>query len=200
MNRLPRDTLQVIASFLIEPVYSLLEWIDPNNLDTGFLSTNPNAIDYLEQHPSQINWTLLNANPHPRAIQMLEKNPHKICWSILSGNPSAIHMIEKNIDKVDWDFLSENPNAIHLIEKNNIRHWSYLSRNPNAIHLLKDNVDKIDFDRFITNPKAMSIIKDNQHRMKRSHWILFSKNPSIFVVDTYKTLQKAFTYACELEK
>jgi hypothetical protein len=54
LHKLPFDLVQLIASYLIEPVYELLDWIDPNKLDNGFLSSNINAMDFLEKHPHRI--------------------------------------------------------------------------------------------------------------------------------------------------
>ena len=70
-------------------VYTLLDWIDIKNLKFNYLSSNPNAINLLEQNQDKIN------------------------WDNLSLNLNAIELLEKNQDKINWEYLSENPNAIH---------------------------------------------------------------------------------------
>jgi len=65
--------------------YKLLEWINPDNIEWWYLSSNPEAID------------------------LLEANQDKIDWRELSMNPVAIHLLEANQDKIDWDEFSHNP-------------------------------------------------------------------------------------------
>ena len=73
--------------------YVLLDWIDKNKLNWEKLSSNPNAID------------------------LLEENYDKINWHHLSSNPNAIDLLKNNEDKIDWGWLSLNPNAIKLLKK-----------------------------------------------------------------------------------
>jgi hypothetical protein len=54
----------------------LLDWIPPDKICWGFLSSNPSA------------------------IHLLEQNPEKIDWLQLSANPAAIHLIEENLEKI----------------------------------------------------------------------------------------------------
>ena len=42
------------------------------------------TIDFLEKNPNKINWGSLSRNPN--AIDLLEKNQDKICWGELSSN------------------------------------------------------------------------------------------------------------------
>ena len=56
--------------------YELLDWIDEKNIDFGFLSANPNAIDLLKKNIEKIDWYRLSDNPN--ASQILEKYPEKI--------------------------------------------------------------------------------------------------------------------------
>ena len=41
----------------------LLDWIDINNLDWYYLSSNPNAIDLLKKNKAKIDWDKLSSNP-----------------------------------------------------------------------------------------------------------------------------------------
>ena len=59
-----------------------------------------------------------NISSNPNALEYLEKNPDKINWFWLSLNPAAIPLLEKNLDKIQWTCLSSNPAAIKLLEAN----------------------------------------------------------------------------------
>ena len=86
----PLDVLKIISSYITKHKMKLLDWINIENIpNMSYLSTNPNAIDFLEA------------------------NLDKIKWDWLSLNPNAIHLLEANFDKIDWELLSRNKNAIH---------------------------------------------------------------------------------------
>jgi len=91
---------------LLDKPKILLHWININNLEWKYLSTNPNDIDLLESNLDKVCWKILCYNPN--AIYILEKNPHKIDWNWLSTNVNAIHLLEKNQDKINWYRLSSN--------------------------------------------------------------------------------------------
>ena len=78
-----------------EPLYKLLDWIDPNKL----------------------NWYALSESLNPNVISLLEKYPEKISWFWLSKNPNAMHILEKNQQKLDrssWSFISDNPSMFEI--------------------------------------------------------------------------------------
>ena len=93
LPKLNNDIIEVIAKYLINPEYKLLDWIDINN----------------------INYISLKSNPHPKAISMLN-GQDIIAWISLSLNPNtnttAIQLLRENPDKILWCQLSLNPNAI----------------------------------------------------------------------------------------
>ena len=60
--------------------YILIDWINRDYLWENILSSNPNAIQILEENPEKINWKRINYNPN--AIELLEKNPEEIDWRI----------------------------------------------------------------------------------------------------------------------
>ena len=53
---LSKDLLKIIASFLINPSYKLLDWVSADLLNYYYLSKNPNAIYLLEQNMNKVNW------------------------------------------------------------------------------------------------------------------------------------------------
>jgi hypothetical protein len=158
--------------------YKLLSWIPRWRLDSEGLSTNPNAIDYLEKNPDKIFWYWLCKNPN--AIPILEKNLDKVYWPLLSENPNAIRLLEKKPDKIYWPLLSRNPNAIHLLEENPDKvDWKQLSKNPNAISLIEKNLDKkideVNWKQLSKNPNAISILENNLNMVD---WLVVCSNPN----------------------
>jgi hypothetical protein len=69
----------------------ILSWVNKKKLNLCYLSTNENAIDFLE------------------------KNQELIIWEYLSININAIELLETNQEKINWHYLSANINAIELL-------------------------------------------------------------------------------------
>ena len=114
---------------------------------------------FVKENIDKLDLSILCTSSNPLAIQILENNITKIDWGELSKNPYAIQILEKNLDKVDWDELSGNPNAISIIEKNLTKvNWYYLSENPNAIHILEKNLTKVNGCWFTQNLNAIHIL------------------------------------------
>ncbi len=191
-----------------EPKYELRSWINRERLDNICLCVNPNAIDYLEENPNEINYDYLSQNingsrlffknpeklnkpwlsKNPGAIDFLQEYPEKIFYRSLCANhsPDAIDMllddIEDNKHSLDWFDLSMNPYAMPILEDedyfNNIN-WLMLSRNPAGVKLLEDNFNKI--------PKfAWSYISENPgatqliyDNLDKINWDTASANPNL---------------------
>ena len=104
-----------------------------------------------------INWSIISSNPE--AISFLEKHQDRIHWSSLSSNNKAIFILEKNVDKIDWSKLSGNCNAISLLMANeNKIDWNQLSsnKNPDILSLLEKNKNKICFYNLSYNPNIFT--------------------------------------------
>ena len=202
LQHLPSDTLQIIASFVVKPVYKLRSWLSIEQLHEHSLCKNENAIEWIENNMKtmksikKISWFELSQNPN--AIHLLEKNIHKVNWFLLSKNPNAISILEKNLEFVDWPMFSLNPNAMPIIEKNQERicnaflsknrsavpflekhperiDWYWLSANPSAIHLLEKHPEKINWRMLSLNPNAIHILERNPQRID---WDSLCANPS----------------------
>jgi hypothetical protein len=101
------NTHQYTFQFLIEIEYGHL-------INKSFLSSNINEIEYLKNHPDEIDFNKLSENVN--AIEILEKNIDKINWTKLcSKNYNAYPIFMKNLEKLNWVSLSENKNAVLLI-------------------------------------------------------------------------------------
>jgi hypothetical protein len=150
LNKLPEDLrYKIVEQYtkLFPTKYVLRSWIPINKLNGHGLSSNPNAIDFLEENRNMIDWRELSSNPN--AIELLKENPDKIYWVYLSANPDqkAIEMLKANSDRISWGYIAQNsnPEAIKLIEEK-------IKVNPEIIH----------FDNLAANetPEAMKIIEE----------------------------------------
>ena len=115
LTSLPIEICTHIASYVIEPKYKLLDWIDKSKLSNYGLSMNKRSIQFLKENPDKIHWSGLSANPN--AIDLLKDNLDKINWSALSYNPNAINLLEANVNKINWYCLSDNPNIFEIDRK-----------------------------------------------------------------------------------
>ena len=198
LNKLPDDLLYKIVEHytkLFPTKYALRSWIPINKLNGFGLSSNPNAVDFLEENRNMINWRELSSNPN--AIELLKANPDKIDWVSLSKNPdqNAIEMLKANLDKINWGYiaLNSNPEAMKLIEEEikinptNI-HFDNLAANetPEAMKIIEENLlnkntiyqvsNSIHFWSILSrNSMAIKILKANSHKI---HWDQLCSNKS----------------------
>jgi hypothetical protein len=150
LNKLQDDLhYKIVEQYtkLFPTKYVLRSWIPINKLNGHGLSSNPNAVDFLEENSNMIDWKELSSNPN--AIELLKANPDKINWVFLSKNPdpTAIEMLKAHPDKISWGYLAQNsnPEAIKIIEEK-----------------IKVNPDIIHFDNLAANetPEAMKLIEE----------------------------------------
>jgi hypothetical protein len=99
-------------------MFKLKSWVDVKKLHKSKLSKNPNAVEYFEKYPKQINWNGFSENPNPKAVALLEKNLDKVNWKGLCKNPSmdAMRLLAKHPARIDWDIICENLYFIDLLE------------------------------------------------------------------------------------
>jgi len=182
LNKLPDDLRYKIVEHytkLFPTKYVLRSWIPINKLNGYGLSSNPNAINFLEENLNMINWRELSSNPN--AIELLRANPYKIDWVLLSKNPDpkAIEMLKANPDKISWGYLAQNsnPEAIKLIEEKikvnpEIIHFDNLAANetPEAMKLIEENVLN-ENTVYQTSQSAMYQISNSMR-----FWSILSKN------------------------
>jgi hypothetical protein len=190
-NQLPTDLINLVSSYVVQPRYKLLPWIDPHKLDYFQLSSNPRAIGMLEDNPSIVSWDMLSANPS--AIHLLEQNPDKINWYQLSKNPSAIRLLQQNPDKIDYcALLCDNPCAFRIINRVETSWFAY--RNPSLLDLIEDkqlwyclhggrddvdrlaqHPDNIHWGILSENPAAIHLLEQNEEKI---NWPSLSMNPA----------------------
>ncbi len=117
------------------------------------LSSNPNAIDLLEENISKIDFRQISLNNNPRIIKIIEENMDKYdrLGCKFTSNPNLIKLIEKYVDRISeydngWYGLLFNVNARKLIEENlnkvkkylknlDVSYWTY-SRDINLEFIL----------------------------------------------------------------
>jgi hypothetical protein len=138
------------------------------------ISSNPNAISFLQENPNYINWSMLSRNSN--AVSILYNNISKIHWHELSCNTS-------NDEKLLELFLSVN--------KDNLC-WTGLSSNPsnNAVTMLYSNPEKIDYNSLALNKNAAIVPLLRRYIVETTStnqdfsifWRHISKNESIGVM------------------
>lgn len=99
-----------------------IEHVASLNIIQECLSSNPEAIDFLEKNIKYTDWDILSSNPN--AINLLRENKEKINTEELckNKNPEALQLIEELLNenpniKLDWVSLSKNP---HIFVKSYI--------------------------------------------------------------------------------
>lgn len=156
----------------------------------GGLCTNPNAIDWLEEHvnPSLYVYSYMCGNPN--AVHLIEPwlNNEETWWNELdcceiSMGLTCPALLEKYKHVLDWYAVSSNPCAIGLIETNLDKiQFHRLCYNPNAVHILEQHLDKInwlDWFNLCANPNACRIIEKNIANVNMSGmWKVLSGNPN----------------------
>ena len=157
----------------------LLSWIDPSKLRRN-LNRNPNAIDYLEQHPELIQLNILVQNPNFKLLPEHIYDPDLI-YCILDNPGPQIKKLTAYLIKTEYIYhLCKNPYCMDIIEaypdknKTIIR---LLSCNYNAVHILEQYIDDVDWDYLCLNesPKAMELILANPDKI---NWLSLSSNPA----------------------
>lgn len=116
--------------FLIENI-KLVDWT------TLSANGSDGALDLLEAHPNNIDWSqLCLSRLSPRAIALLLANPVKINWNALSRNDSdeALDLLEANIHEICWPALikfNKSPRAETLLfSKPGEIDWQAVSNSP----------------------------------------------------------------------
>lgn len=160
---------------------SLIENSNFQNYDCSKLSSNINAIEFLERNPKMIDWFYMSKNEN--AI-LTNQNIDKICRSTVCCNKNAIEIIIKIMNEypneLNFEFLSINthPDAIQLLEQNLFyKRMPYLSCNTAAVHILKIYPALIDWVMLSSNthPDAIQLIEQN---LDKICWHTLSSNPS----------------------
>jgi len=181
------------------PKYKLLDWIDKDmyieKFDSGFISMNPNAYEFLVMNPEFIDIDSLFYNENPKMIDLIEDTGGYSLYSIalrshnikfleehinvmpkfnLSNNPYSIPLLKKYPELIDWYALSSNESkeAIFLIrdnlEKLDNECYTNLCQHPSyeAIELLLENPEKIDWYHISSNPYALHLFEKEENREK----------------------------------
>lgn len=182
------DIKHAIIMYIIEPPIKLLDWIDPTLLFWDYLSKNPAAIYYLEQHKDKINWYDLSTNP--AAIRLIEANMDLVNMGRLSKNPAAGHIINLPEYKGVTCWLAKNPAATNYLnrifslsvnyEHNSTRFIDFkycLSKNSAAVDFLQKYPQYIHWYGLSSNPAAIRILMDPANQQNIC-WRTLSKNPA----------------------
>jgi hypothetical protein len=187
---LPDDVLKKLTSINYKALlkYRLRDWIPLRKIKWGYMSLNPNAIDFLSlpENKKHIDYHQLCKNPNSRALVLIAeeimRNPDSpdIDWNALSRNPKAIDILDAHRNKIKWLDLSANTHsrAIQILKENQLEkengdddiYWDEINMNTSteAVNFLSlpENRRYIDWEIFSTNtnPKAieMLIVKESE--------------------------------------
>lgn len=96
-----------------ETMYRILCERDPLYYTSICAKTTDDAIEFLENNLSHINWTILSTNE--KAYNLLKNNLDKVNWFFMSGNGAMSDILQENIEKVNWNTITQNPGAINLL-------------------------------------------------------------------------------------
>jgi hypothetical protein len=157
-------------------------------INKSFLSSNINEIEYLKNHPEEIDFYELSGNVN--AIEILEKNIDKINYSNLCmKNYNAYPIFTKNLNKLNWVMLSENKNAILLISNDldNLT-WEIIdskliyfeknfSKNSNEYYSENLNFKKDIFIKSFSLNENKNVLKLLEERPELIEWENIVKNP-----------------------
>ena len=114
---------------LNKPIWKLKDWVDADKLDWYYLSSNPNAVDYLLANPDKMDWKQFSTNPN--SINYLLCNEKDIDYDELVFNPNCYEIYRNDIEKLKFGsyLLSGEPNAIEFVKKDPSEiNWDDLSR------------------------------------------------------------------------
>jgi hypothetical protein len=166
----------------------IMEWVDESKLDMYYVSKIPEAVPYLKDHPSKIDWVGLSGNPSPDALEMLKENPSQINWHLLCSNtnPDAIQFLYEQMTREDglYPYRVENPYfeySNHFPHAGLIYIKNGLSANPVATWILKIIPMYILWGALCYNPskEAIELLEENMDLCKSSlDWGALCNNPS----------------------
>ena len=176
----------------------------PDKVGLGPLSANPRAVDWLLEHPENIDYAQLSLNPNPRVKPLLIANwyminwvnlsrnpsewaskllcrcaPDLICWWVMSGNPAAVQHLRKHPELVNLVSLSANPASAAVFRDHPqlFPDWRGLSANPCESAVVLAHPDRICVSTFCQNtcPAAVRYIAAH---LDRADWAHLSQNPA----------------------
>lgn len=135
----------------------------------ALISRNPNAIDFLKEHPDMISVNDLMLNPNPAVFELIReyaRRPFDHMFRRLSMHKSLAAM----------EFLQE-PQHEHLQD------WDLLSMNPFAMPLIEQNEGKVNRLRIFANPAAEEFVKRNQWPFCSEQWVYLAFNRSKWAME-----------------
>jgi len=170
------DIVGIIVLYV--PRYKLQPWVEEQKLYIKWLCGNSKAVNLIEEkYKNQIMWERLSTNPS--AINLIEQNISKVDWPSLSQNHNALHILQANINKIEWSFLITNKNGAELVLKNqpSTVFWSQLSRmkSDTMVKYLEEGFGSIDWIFLSSNPCAISLLKKNPEKINWE-WLCLNEN------------------------
>lgn len=190
----PDEIAELITDYL--QVLKLLDWINPDNIESGPMTKNPDAFlsgtitnlgkanhEYLVENPSAIDYI----KTHPdKFLKFIDKwtNPKIVEWLFPLG-----------IYPESDEYLSRAPCQMAIdkvIEMNNgdlMKAVDKLSWNSAAIDLIRNHRHAIDHDIIWANSAAIDILTDLIASGENPNWEWLSANESRWVINLLQANQ-----------
>jgi hypothetical protein len=141
----------------------MIKWIPRFDLrdNSVQLSFNPNAVDYLAEHPGLLSRRIFK-NPNPDAVPLMLIRLDEI--KLIYDDPLAYHDTFNPVGAAAHDMCeNQNPGIMALLEDPKyeyLRRWEALSCNPLAMRLLEKHLHLVDREWLCLNPKAQHLVED----------------------------------------
>ena len=169
MNHIPFDIKLIICSYIMEPVYKMRDFIDPERIRSMMeMNPSPGMIEILKNMDfSDILWEVLCRNTNPDAMKMIEYQlqtnydniKNRLDIEELCSNPNAINIIKEHPDWIDMECLAMNHSPLamdmmkeYLDNNDDPDVWYNLSKNPFAVDILFENMSKVHIPYLSQNP------------------------------------------------
>jgi hypothetical protein len=146
----------------------MIKWVprievDLTPFNIAHLSLNPNAVDYLTEHPTLVNLDIFS-NPNPDAVPLMR-------MKLIQMNDPNIYGFRRRQMSMLLS-TSQNPGVMALLEEPEYRRmikWDDMSENPAAIRLLAAHQEMygIKYDNLYMNPKAEGLVGEDTYLTPR---------------------------------
>ena len=200
-NKLSRNLINELSTYLETPKYKLLDWVDQNieKMDISSMAGDYKCHHILIKHQDRLDENALfrlcqNTLITDPMISALEKNIDKFsprCWEAVCNNARLLTIVQKNIQMINrdsfWRMLSQNTN-------------------PQVILILTENQDKsmlFDWYAICKNHLKMgyqtnlsvALVESNIQHLTISCWRILSNNPTaIHILEKNQHMKEWFDW------
>jgi len=184
LKKLSANESSAAAPFLLQYLLEDIDWYCFSQ------NSNPSAVEYLIQHPGNINYEAMSGNTNPKAIEfLLQHHSDKICLETLYGNPCdlavehVLKLVKKEKPPICWLWHNSHPKiidyCINNFGKDCLRHFSSLPNDKVVDYILKNQAVIDEYFSENPHPRAVDYLLKNQNLISK----YFSANENPRAVD-----------------